>query len=310
MLSRPRFKVTPLALAALLLSLGGVPAAAAQDLLGSRSIAMGGTLRAAPSGETALLLNPAGLTLSRNYIVNGSYHYRGSDSASLLHASVVDSVTKKLAAGLYYSFVYAQPSRTLPLAGGKTFTLEETLSTHEAGLALAYPLGDMFHLGVTTKYINISVEQPDGTPADAVDEGDDGVTMDIGGIIRVLPQLNLAVTFCNAIPIDHVTYPRQLGLGISYALGTTLLAEFDAVLDFDRGEEKVNPSYHGGLEIFLADKYALRGGVQHDTVRQATYASGGIGFVSSKVALDFGLRQMVDGGAETLLAFSVRLFVQ
>jgi hypothetical protein len=48
----------------------------------------------------------------------------------------------------------------------------------------------------------------------------------------------------------------------------------------------------------------------HDTYRQATYASGGLGFVTNKLGFDFGLRQMVDGGAETLIAFSVRLFVQ
>jgi len=293
----------------LLWSVGGVPAAAAQDLLGSRSVAMGGTLRAAPSGETAVLLNPAGLTLHKNYILHGSYSYRGSDSASILTASVVDSVTKRLAAGLYYAYIHASPSRTLPIKGGKVFTLEETIDTHEAGLAMAYPLGNILHLGVTTKYINIELEQPEDTPDAALAEGDDGVTMDIGVILRVIPQLNIAATFHNAIPIDNASYSRSLGLGVSYVFGTMFLAEFNTVLDFDRAEE-IMPSYHGGLEVFLAGKYALRGGVMHDTIREATYASGGLGFVTRKLALDFGLRQMVDGGAETLLVFSVRLFVQ
>jgi hypothetical protein len=304
----PSHLIVTLVVATLLWSLG-LPAAAAQDLTGSRSIAMGGTLRAAPSGETALLLNPAGLTLNRNYIINGTYQYRGSDSASLLNVSVMDSVTKKLAAGLYYNFVYASPTRTLAQQGGKTFALEETLNTHEGGLALAYPLGDMLHLGVTGKYVYVDVSQPDKTPEEAIDEGADGFTMDFGAILRIIPQLNIAATFHNAIPIDHDTYPRQLGLGVSYAFGTVVLAEFDTVLDFDRAEV-IKPSYHGGAEVFLGGAYAVRGGVQHDTVRQATYATGGLGYVSRKLGFDFGLRQMVDGGAETLIAFSVKLFVQ
>jgi hypothetical protein len=304
----PSFVATLLAVT-LILSVAGVPAAAAQDLLGSRAVAMGGALRAAPSGETAVLLNPAGLTLNKNYILHGSYSYRGSDSASILTASVVDSVTKKLAAGLYYAYIHASPSRTLPIKGGKVFTLEETIDTHEAGLALAYPLGQILHLGVTTKYVNLTREQPEDTPEAALADGANGVTMDIGVILRVIPQLNLAATFHNAIPIDHESYARSLGLGVSYAFGTMFLAEFNTVLDFDRAEE-IKPSYHGGLELFLGGKYALRGGVMHDTFREATYASGGVGFMTNKIGLDFGLRQMVDGGAETLIAFSVRLFVQ
>jgi hypothetical protein len=101
----------------------------------------------------------------------------------------------------------------------------------------------------------------------------------------------------------------MLGMGVAYAFGTRLLAEFDAVLDFDRAES-VKASYHGGIEVFLAERYAIRGGVLHDTIRDGTFVTGGLGFVSRKIGLDFGLRQMVDGGAETLVAFSVRLFLQ
>jgi hypothetical protein len=270
---------------------------------------MGGTLRASPTGESALLLNPAGMSLTRSYILSALYQFRASDTGSLVNVSVVDSATKRIAAGLYYSFVYSSPSQTLGLPDGTTFSMEETLMTHEAGLAVSYPLGDILHLGITSKYISVGVEQPDETPDGAVDDGDSGVTMDIGLIVKIMPTLNLGVVYRNAIPMDHPTYPRLLGMGVSYALGTRLLAEFDVQLDFDRAEE-VKPSYHGGAELFLATRYALRGGVMHDTLREATYATGGLGLVTKKLGLDFGLRQMVEGGAETLVAFSVRLFVQ
>jgi hypothetical protein len=249
------------------------------------------------------------MTLNRAYMVNSLYQYRASDSGHLLHASVVDSATKRIAAGLYYNFIHASPSRTLQ---GNT-KLEETLKTHEVGLALAYPLAQLLHLGLTGKYVTIDIEQTlenDGTvPPEAKNEGDSGFTMDIGAVIKPLPALNLAVVYANVIPIENSQYNRQLGFGVAYALGTRFLAEFDTVLDFDKAEE-VKVSYHGGAELFLGAFYGFRGGVMYDTFREATYVSGGFGIVAKKIALDFGLRQMVDGGAESMVAFSVRLFLQ
>lgn len=297
----------------LVLLVVGLPAAAAQDLLGTRSVGMGGTLRAAPTGETAVLLNPAGMSLTRAYIINALYQYRASDAGSLVNVSIVDSATKKIAAGLYYSYVHASPSRTFydptGLRFSGVFDLEETIQAHEVGLSLSYPLANLIHLGVTNKYINVKVEQPEDTPEVVQDDGDAGYTMDIGLIVTPLPGLNLGVVYSNAIPVEHPYYTRQLGMGLAYSMGTSFLAEFDAVLDFDRSED-VKASYHGGAELFLGSSFALRGGVMHDTYRKATFATGGLGLVTRKLALDFGLRQMVDGGAETLLAFSVRLFLQ
>jgi hypothetical protein len=295
----------------LVLMVTGLPAAAAQDLQGTRSTAMGGTLRAAPSGDTAVLLNPAGMTLNRSYVINALYQYRVSDSASMMNVAVVDSATKTIAAGLYYSFIHASPSRTFfNLPGPETtFSLEETITVHEVGLALAYPLFNLVHIGLTGKYVNVGVEQPEDTPVDLEDDGDDGFTMDLGAIIKPLPSLNLGVVYSNAIPVDHPFYTRQLGLGIAYALGASFLAEFDAVLDFDKAED-IKASYHGGGEVFLGESYALRGGGMYDSYREASYVTAGLGIVAKKLALDFGLRQMVDGGAETMIAFSARVFLQ
>jgi hypothetical protein len=298
-------------LAALAGTLGlllGSQAAAAQDLVGSRSLAMGGTLRAAPSADAAVLLNPAGMSLGKSYHVNGLYEYRASDAASLAHVSVVDSFTARVAAGLFYSFAHATPTVSLPVCGGQVFSLAETFNTHEAGLALAYPLAQMFHIGLTGKYVYQSVEQPEGTPEAAKREGISGFTMDVGGIFRPMPALHLAVTGQNLVGLSSVFYPRLLGLGVSYALGTRLLAEFDSVLNFST-DEKVKASYHVGGELFLAGAYALRAGYMYDSLRVANYVSGGLGLVSKKIALDFGLRQMVSGGAETTVAFSLRLFL-
>jgi len=132
--------------------------------------------------------------------------------------------------------------------------------------------------------------------------------MDIGAVLTLIPNLNIAITGQNLVAIHSQHYPRLLGLGVSYALGTTFLAEFDSVLNFSSAEE-LKASFHGGGELFLGSSYALRAGVMHDQLREATYVTGGLGLVSTKVGLDAALRQMVRGGAETTIAFALRVFM-
>lgn len=284
------------------------PALAAQDLLGSRSLGMGGTLRASPSADSAILLNPAGMGLFRAYNINALYSYRGSDAGSLVNASIVDSFTAKIAAGLSYSFIHASPSKYFALPTG-AYALSSTLNTHEAALALAYPLGDVFFIGLTGRYVYQSVDQPADVPAAGKIDSINGFTMDAGAILRPWSSLSIGVTGQNLIGISKDYYPRLLGMGIAYALGTRFNAEFDSVLNFSTAES-VKASYHVGGELFLGGSYAIRAGYMYDMLRSANYVTGGLGLVSSKISLDFGLRQMVSGGADTTIAFSVRLALQ
>lgn len=306
--SSPRVRRSVACLAVFWALLGGTSAAAAQDLYGSRSLAMGGTLRAAPSSDAAVLLNPAGMSLTRAFQINGTYQWRASDSASMMNVSVVDSITTKVAAGLFYSFTRGTPSRTLALGAGKTFDLDQTITTHEVGLAVSYPIANMIHLGVTNRYARLGIDQPEGTPDAFKDGGGQGYTMDIGAVLTLIPSLNIAITGQNLVAIHPQYFPRLMGLGVSYTLGTTFLAEFDSVLNFSSADS-VKASFHGGGELFLGSTYALRAGVAHDLLREATYVTGGLGLISTKVGLDAALRQMVRGGAETTIALALRVFM-
>lgn len=289
-----------------LLVLGGV-ATAARDIQGVRSLGMGGTLRAAPGGANAPVLNPAAMSLMRTYVLGGNYQYRGSDAASLVNASIVDSITAKVAAGLYYNFAHASPDRTLALPGG-AFKLDEQLVTHEVGLALSLPLGQVFALGLTGKYVNIQGELPENAPEGLRTADVSTVTVDVAGMLRLADRFFLGAVGYNLGAVEDTTFPRSLGLGVAAQL-SLLLLEFDTVLDFSSAES-VKPSFHGGAELTLDQKYSLRTGVQHDRLREATYVSGGLGLSASKLGLDFGLRQMVAGGAETLIGFSLQLLMQ
>ena len=289
---------------------GAGVAEATLDLQGTRSIGMGGGLRATASGESAVLMNPAGLFLTRGYVLSGLYQFRVSDDAHLMNVSVVDSLTTMIAAGVFYSYSHAEPSRHIAMSGGLApFQLAETIQTHEAGLALGYNLSDFFLIGLNVRYVNITVDQPDGTPSDWVRESTHTGTMDVGIILRPWQGLHIAAVGHNLIPIEGTEFPMQLGMGIAYQFGTYLLVEFDTVLDFS-SDETMAASFHGGAELFVKSLVALRAGAAHNMVYEATYVTAGLGVVTQKVGVDFGLRQMVEGGAETLIAFSLRFFMK
>jgi hypothetical protein len=306
----------PLSLAVLTLAgLLAMPTqtAAARDLQGTRAAAMGGALRAQAIGNSAVYLNPAGMSLGNMYVVTGLYQFRGSDSASQISAAVVDSQTsKRIAAGLYYNFIRSNPTFSIASQNGAV-QIDQTDTTHEVGLALSMPLGRYIMLGVTQKYINHGSDLPASAPEDLPKADISAYTVDVGGIVRV-GRFNFAAVGYNLVPVDDEftnLYPQSLGLGVSVAFGTLFSAGFDTVLDFTSDpDNKVKPSFHGGGELFLAKRYALRVGAMHDTVRDATYVTGGGGLVFKRLSFEASVRQMVNGGDETLVALSLNLFLR
>lgn len=299
---------------ALAITAGSGRTVAARDLIGTRATGMGGALRAAALGSSSVLLNPAGMSLARMYVVNALYQWRGSDGASQLSASVVDSATsRKIAAGLFYNYSHASPNYTIGGADGP-IGVEQTTNTHEIGAALSMPLGQYFVIGVSGRYINHGASLNEGAPEGISLPDISTFTMDVGGVIRLGSSFNIAVVGYNLIPVDDTfsaLFPQSLGLGVSYALGTMFLAEFDTVLDFTSDKSKdVTASFHGGLEVFFGKRYVVRGGAMHSQFRDATYVTTGLGLVTKRLGIDASLRQMVDGGNETLLAFALKLFIQ
>src|SRR5215831_14308472 len=94
-----------------LLALGVAPRAAGalEGFVGTRPLAMASAGRAWAIGDTAMLLNPAGMSLVKAYTVEGSYvHASAAGGANFFHASVVDSTSElNLAGGLSYTYLAA-----------------------------------------------------------------------------------------------------------------------------------------------------------------------------------------------------------
>src|SRR5260221_12715032 len=124
--------------AAIVLLVAGVvprPAQAFEDFEGTRALAMGGATRAWALADSAVLLNPSGMSLAKAYNVEAAYAYGTRASEQFFHASVVDSTSaSNLAGGLYYTYHLDKPAG---LAG----------HGHEVGAALSLPIGDSVAIG-------------------------------------------------------------------------------------------------------------------------------------------------------------------
>jgi hypothetical protein len=284
------------------LAIGGAaaPAAAIDDILTTRGVGAAEALRAQGSGGTALFLNPAGMAGIKQYAIEGNYQYRPEDSSHMAAGSIVDSVTAGVAAGIYVHYLTGSPE-----LGGETLDR----SGIEGGLGLAYAISEGFLLGFKGKYLNADQDAPPGE--DPVDIS--AFSFDAGAVLR-FGGLALGVTG-NSLNAEPPEWRKQLGLAAGYTFGSTLLLEFDALLDFDKNEvagrdDEVAARYSGALELFLANAYALRGGAIHDRAEDSTWIAFGGGIFNPGSGLEVGVRQQIDGGDETLVSVGLKLFVQ
>ena len=125
------------------------------DAINARAIGVGESLRAAASGSLATTLNPAGLSLSRSYVIEGGYGYRHEDKSHIQNVSICDSVTTRVGACLYYTHLSADPSEE----GDRTL--------HEVGLTTSVPLGTSLVIGITQKYVSYSESVMETDPVDS-----------------------------------------------------------------------------------------------------------------------------------------------
>ena len=265
------------------------------DVLGARSLAVGESLRAAATGSLATHLNPAGVALTRSYVIEGGYGYRPDDKSHIQAVSLCDSVTSRVGACLYYKHLSADPS------------LEGDRSLHEFGITTAVPLGSSLALGVTNRYVSYRESVNEGVP---VDTSKKGLLFDAGILYRVIPSLSLAFVGYNLIGADDARYARALGFGAAFSPGGKLTFSADGRYDF--GIESAR--WGGGVEYLFSNSdggqgLPIRGGYVYDAQTGASFVTAGAGFVTPRIALDLGARKQVADGDELMLQMSLRLFL-
>jgi hypothetical protein len=296
------------------------------DVPGARAVGMGEAMRAVSSGAEAPLLNPAGMSLARQYVIEGMYGFRVESLGHQAHVSVVDSVTARLAAGLFYTFIYETPKLGFKWAGGQVDSTTITRTGHAAGLSLSYPLGDRFILGATVKYLHLDTTAPlppMTVPSQITMDTVNNVTFDFGLIVRLGDKFNIGLTGMNLWDHGSRESPLLLGIGLAYVPVRVLTLAFDTVINFTGYQSyKLDPvtgkvSLDGrvaarlgpGLEWLIANKVPVRGGVVYDSGLPATYVTVGVGYLSPSFGIDLAYRAKVAGGIENFLNVGFRLFI-
>lgn len=268
------------------------------ESMGPRAIGLGEALRAAAVGAASTVMNPAGAALSRSYVIEGTYGYRGQDDATSANVSICDS-TSRLAACAYYDYFNASPSTG-------------TRKLSEAGVTLAVPLAEKFLIGATTKWVDYTEKPMAGMPDNS---RSNAIMMDAGLIVRATDTLNLALVGKNVVGNDKANFPRAIGTGAAFYLSPALMIAADARWNLDAAMGTPG-RYSGGVEYFATSAdtqsgFPLRAGYVYDSATHGSYVTAGVGYITPKVALDIGMRKEVagDDGRELMFQFGLRLFM-
>ena len=302
------------------------PARAQYDFVGVRAMGMGEAQRATATGASAVLMNPAGMSLVRQYVIEGMYGIKIETVGHHANLSVVDSITSRVAAGLFYSFIYETPKIGFQWAGGKVDSEQITRTGHAAGLALSIPLGDRFIIGATAKYLHLDTTAPlpmGAVPDHLTLDSVNGVTFDVGMILRLGQTFNIGLIGYNLWDHGSRESPLSLGIGLAYVPIPALSINFDTVVNFTGYQnyridmmtgkvtldQRTTARLGPGIEWLAGNKVPLRVGVVYDSGLPATYVTAGLGYLSTAFGIDLSYRAKVQGGIENFLMLGIRIFI-
>lgn len=301
-------------------------ARAQNDFVGVRAMGMGEAQRATATGASGPMLNPAGMSIIRQYVLEGMYGVKIETVGHHANVSVVDSITARVAAGLFYSFIYEQPKLGFNWAGGRVNPEQITRTGHAAGLSLSIPLGDRFIIGATAKYLHFDTTAPlpMGTVPDHLTlDTVNGVTFDVGLLLRLGERFNIGLVGYNLWDHGSRESPLSLGVGLAYVPLPVLSINFDTVINFTGYQtyrydamtgkvsldQRTTARLGPGIEFLAGRKVPIRAGVVYDSGLPATFLTLGLGYLSPSWGIDLGYRTKVQGGIENFLMLGLRIFI-
>jgi hypothetical protein len=282
--------------AAALTLVSATAGATAPPLPGTRALGMAGALRGSATGDSALTLNPSGMSLLRAYIIEAMYAHDRIDpgQTNVGRLSIVDSTSGfNISGGIYYNYLSDEA------AGFER-------SGHEGGGALSFPLGQYLFIGGGVKYFRLS--QTGGTRVR-------GFTFDAGLTLRPLPSVSIGVAAQNLADLHTDRAPRTVGGGVTLGAARSLLLGVDAVVDFTTRRDTGGPDekvwhFMGGAEYTFEQGFALRAGGGWRGNTKAGYFAVGASYIAQIGAIDLGFQQDASGRVkETFFSVSARLFL-
>jgi hypothetical protein len=258
-----------------------------------RGLALGTGVRASAVSTAALAYNQAGMPLSKLYHLEGLVGFAPSTGLWTLGASVVDSNTNNLAAGLAFR--------------GLIGSEDDGYSGLDGQLALAYPLAEFLSLGLGARYVwlTTNAQLPEGMDDTLVQ----GFTLDASVVVQPVDGLRIAAYGSNLIDLESSLAPLQVGGSAAFTYESVFTIGADVLVDLTTFEQ-AQILAGGGVELLAAGKVPIRLGYVFDSGRQIHSVSGGLGYLDTSWGAELSLRQDVAGASDTAILASFRYFVQ
>lgn len=303
-------RVGELSLILLLLGLpahAGAQADRLHPMMPARSVGMGFAGRSFAAGGNALYLNPAALSLTKQYVVGFGYGMAqqpdkkgGSDFKHALNVEWTDSLPNKfhMAVGVGFNQVFSEHDDTTNVHGAVTYALEgETMG---------------LHLGVGGHW----------TKDFAGTKGDENLfTGDIGMALSVKNQIMVGVAGYNLMRSHRdPAAPRGVGAGVSFWADALMLG-FDITSKFETKTRAGDPkdalvSYIGMIQYMLAQWSFIRGAFRFDGQEvtptghpaEKSFAVGLALLAADFVGVEFGFAQNIDAWSDRTLGVTIEFY--
>jgi hypothetical protein len=273
----------------------------------ARGMAMGTGSRSSSASTQAQAENPANLVIGGVYHLEALTTYSPTFKRMTYGASVVDSMTSKLAAGISARGFFGDNK-----AGDN--------SGWEGRLGLGLPIGEILSLGVAGRYANFTVSDPHAKPEHpqtATETKPDrtfkvkAFTMDAAITLRLGDSLTISALGYNLIDTKSPLAPMMVGGSAGFAAGNGLTLGGDVLVDLNTHKQFSGPKlqFGGGIEYLAQNMAPIRLGYFYDQGRARNGVTAGLGYVTTNFGVQLSLRQVVTGEKETTLMSALQYFV-
>jgi len=251
-----------------------------RDLMQARNLAMGGAFESLGYGAEVISGNPGALTLYKRYQIEANGAWDIPSGYATGGVSLADSASNALGMGISYNFV--------------TYGAFQRRWAHLTTVALALPLADWLHIGVSGRHQVITGAS-----------NTNSITMTAGIIIKPFEWLSMGFSGHNLIPNYNSDVTRYFVASVSGLFASQLSPVFDLRMDFNQPLPRF--AFHGGVEWLIAMRFPLRLGYQHDNIGSHQYLSGGVGWFVEGSGFDLSYRHELKGSEGKLLALTVKI---
>lgn len=274
----------------------------------TRSLGMGGALRALGNGTSAIYLNPAAMVETRVYHLEAFAQITPETGRQVYGGTVVDSVTGRLAGSISVVGALMDPDGL-------------DRSAIDVRLGLAYPISERFFIGLGGRYAKITqsgigplgdskvsggLKDPEGGRYAIVNT----VTFDAGLIVKPTDSVYLAAVGQNLTYPNNGLLPTTVGGGIGYG-NENLSLEADGLADLNSwGKPKARLMVGG--EYLLINHIPLRLGYRFDQGANLHTLSTGLGYIGNEFSIEASVKRILadQTRGSTTMVFSVAYFFE